>query len=703
MALIGEIRNRAGFLVLVFVGVALLAFLLMDISGSSRGAISGGQSLGEINGKEISLNEYERRVNDALENYRSQTQGAAVDNNTDNLIRENAWNSYLAEMVASDEYEKLGLVVTTDELTEKMTGSNPHPSVASSFVNPQTGQFDPSQVVDYVNSLDDDDTRGLSEDKRRGWDRFTDFIRKDAADSKYRTMIKKGAFIPSFMVNNDFASNNAKVSLDFIQLPFAEVLDSEVAVTDGELQTYLNNNKGDFDDEATRSMDYVEFFLSPSERDSLDASGYVSDRMQEFRTAANDTQFLSLYSEQPLGGTYLSESQLVGTNADKIFNARVGQVVGPYFENGFYKAAKLIDRKNIPDSVDSRHILIDPNQVGGAAIANARADSILNVLQNGGDFDFLAADFSHDSSNAENGGNLGYAKPGQMVTQFNDLIFYKAQPGQFYKVATNFGFHIVEVLRKSGGTPSVSVGFLTKQIEAGGKTQKIIYRTANEFAGKNRTGDAFDTAVKEQDYIDKTASGIKINDTGIPGIENSREIVKWMYDSDLGTVSEVFAMDDRYIVAKLSNVKKEGELTVEGLRDKLTAAVQKDKRVATLIDKVNNTGGKNLKQKANKLGLDIQTASDVNLRSGFLEGVGAEPAVIGRAFALNQGDMSEPIEGNNGVYLVKVAEKTEAGAPTAPDLTRQTMSTSLSSSIDANVMNALRESVEVEDKRYRFY
>jgi len=703
MALIGEIRNRAGFLVLIFVGVALLAFLLMDISGSSRGAISGGQSLGKVNGQDVSFQIYEQKVNDAYENFRNSTQGASLDDATTESIRNQTWNSYVSEIVANGEYKKLGLEVPTEELREMMLGSNPHPSVANSFRNPQTGQFDPTLVQEFVTNLDQDDDRGLAADKRRRWNSFKNFIQKDALDSKYKAMVKKGAFIPDFLVNNDFAANNTKVSLDYIQLPYAEVVDSEVQITDAELQTYLDNNKNKFDDEATRNISYVEFPLTPSEADTLDARNYVKEKVDQFRTAENDTQFVNLYSENPFQGMYQTRQQLTGKRANRLFNAAKGAVVGPYEEEGVLKIAKVMDKRNVPDSVDCRHILIDPNKVGGAAIADARADSILNVLRAGGDFDFLAADFSSDASNAENGGNLGFAKPGQMVQQFNDVLFYKGEPGNFYKVATQFGYHIVELLEKAGGKQAVLLGYVTKEIEPGGKTQKNIYRSANEFAGKNRDAAAFNNAVKELDYIDKQANSIKINDFSIPGMGSAREIVKWAYGAELGEVSEVFALDDKYIVANLNNIKEDGKLTVDGLRDELEAAVKKAKRASVLSAKMADARGKNLNQKAKNLGLEIQTADDVNLRSGFLTGAGSEPAVIGKAFSMNKGDFSEPIEGNGGVFMVKVSDKTEAGAPSAAELTRQTLKTSLSSQVDATMMNNLSKSVEVKDQRYKFY
>jgi len=99
MAIIGEIRNRAGWLVLGFVGIALVAFLLMDVSSSTGGGLQGQSlSIGNINGKEISYQEYERKVNNAMEGYRRQ--GQVLNDDLTQNIRQQTWNTYLSELVA---------------------------------------------------------------------------------------------------------------------------------------------------------------------------------------------------------------------------------------------------------------------------------------------------------------------------------------------------------------------------------------------------------------------------------------------------------------------------------------------------------------------------------------------------------------------------------------------------------------------------
>ena len=702
MAIIGDIRDRAGVLVLIFVGLALVAFLLMDVSSSTGGNIGAQYNAGSINGKDINIQTYDLRVSEALDNFRNQS-GTQVDEATTQTIRENTWNSMLSEMIVDDEYDKLGISIGEDEMADLMMGNNAHRFVKSAFTNPETGQFDNTQVRAFLETIDDDDERGSADQKRTNWNRFFEAVQRDAVDSKYKDLVKKASFMPDFLAMNDYAENNHKVSFDYVALPYATVAESELNITDADLSAYLNANKNEFKDVPLRSTSVVEFPIIPTNEDSTAARKEVSDRKQEFRTTEDVAQLISLYSETPYNSAFIPENSFVSPRKGALLGGNIGNVVGPYLEDGKYVLAKLIDRKNVPDSVECRHILIDPNTVGGAAKANQIADSLITVLNSPrGDFDYIAADFSADNSNKDNGGYLNWAKPGQMVPEFNDLIFYDAKPKEYNKVATQFGVHIVEVLKKRGKTPSVRVGYLSKEIEAGPNTLDAIYREADKFAGQNRTPQSFNDAIKAQDLIDRQITGIGINDYNVEGVAvNARELVKWLYGASQDEVSTVFSFDDKYVVAKVDAIKEKGVYSVDGYRSQLEEAVKKQKRAENLIAQA--SGSKNLNQLAKKMNTTVKSADDMVSRSAFLPEDGSEPTVVGAAFALKEGDLSAPIKGENGVYVVKVRSLETPDGTENLDFIKSTTKTTLNSRVDAGLMKALRESFDLEDNRHNFY
>lgn len=702
MAIIGEIRDRGGVLVLIFVGLSLIAFLLMDATSSSRGMSTSQFTVGKVNDKVINYNELNERINNQLNNIRSRS-GGSVDEITEQTIRGQVWERYTSELIAEDEYDKLGISLSDDELTELMMGTNPHPFVSSNFTNPETNQFDNSRLQDFILNLDEEvEGQASPAEKRAQWNQFKNAVKRDVLENKYKNLIKKGNFVPDFLALNEYYENNNKVSFDYFVVPFSTLSDDEVQVNESDLQTYLTKNKGEFDNEATRAITYVEFPIIPTKGDSADANRYIVERRNDFSTTENDAQYLNSYSDLPFNDTYISKDNVFNSQKDKIVKARKGEIVGPYFENGAYVLAKVIDKVQTPDSVECRHILIRPESAGGIALAEIKADSIINALNSGGDFDVLAELHSDDKSNNTNGGYLNWAKPNQMVKPFNDLIFFDAKPKKIYKVQTQFGWHIVEVLKKKGKNPQIKIGYFAKNVEASGNTENSIYRIANKFSGQNRTPEAFKIGLKKQDLIDKQVSGLKLNDFQVEGIQgNARELIKWAFEAELNQVSEVFAFNDKYVVAKIDGKRDKGDYSVYGLRDQLTEAVIRMKKSDAITNKL--SGGGNFNALSKVFGSTIKTVENVNLKRAFLTEDGNEPKVVSAAFNYNNNEVSKPIEGNNGIYVVKVSSKEEKPETSNLDLNRSTMQRSVSSNVDVNLFKALTESVEVEDFRHKFY
>ena len=77
-----------------------------------------------------------------------------------------------------------------------------------------------------------------------------------------------------------------------------------------------------------------------------------------------------------------------------------------------------------PDSVRVRHILLSLQAYGGnRQVITELADSLMGVIENGGNFNQIALEYSADESNRAIGGDLGWFSEGQMVTEFNDACF----------------------------------------------------------------------------------------------------------------------------------------------------------------------------------------------------------------------------------------------------------------------------------------
>jgi len=260
MALIGTIRKNSWLLILV-IGLALAAFILMDMTSSSR--LGGFQSAEQL----------------------------IYSNSSDVFGRRNAlWNYFVEEAIVSDQAKDLGLSVGRDELLDLQFGNNISPVISARFRNPQTGQIDKAQL-DQIKGQIEGGT--MTPELRRYWAHQEKEIVKDRLQGKINAMVSKALYTPTWMVEQSYGDKNQKVNLDYVKIPFADIDDSEVSLTDADFQTYLTANKGKFySEEETRKVDYVVFDVFPTASDSADIRNSLAELTQEFQNTSNDTIFV---------------------------------------------------------------------------------------------------------------------------------------------------------------------------------------------------------------------------------------------------------------------------------------------------------------------------------------------------------------------------------------------------------------------------
>jgi len=350
MAVIGKIRKHST-LVLIVIGVALLAFVLTDaFTSSGRGEIP---VVGKIGDTEITQQEFEQKVNEAINNYEMQQQ-QPVDDKTRSQIREQVWNQLISETVLQKEYEKLGIAVTPDELFDMVQGNNPHPQIVQAFTNPQTGQFDKTRVLQFLKNKDNDPQTAQQ------WILFEQGIKQERLANKYTQLINKAIYATTAEAAQLNIDQNKKFNISYVVKRYNTVNDSTITVTEEEIAAYYEENKFKFKQEESRNIEYVIFRVDPSEEDFKLAEEWMLNAKEEFAQAENDSLYVTLNSDIPFDPTFYKKGQLPPI-LDTVFfkdSAKVGDMVGPYLEGMTYKLSKLSKIKYLPDSVKARHILI---------------------------------------------------------------------------------------------------------------------------------------------------------------------------------------------------------------------------------------------------------------------------------------------------------------------------------------------------------
>jgi peptidyl-prolyl cis-trans isomerase D len=400
MATLQNIRNRGGLMVAIVIGLALGAFILGDMLNSGSKLMRPSQlKIAEIDGESIQYPDFQKKVEELSEIYKMNTQQTQIDENTWEQIREQVWQGYLQENILGKATEKLGITVSSEELFDLVQGNNPHPIIQQLFKNQQTGQVDKSTILQFLKSLETNATP----QQKSYWLYIENQIKQDKLRTKYNNLVSKGLYVTSDEAKKSLEARNQNANIQYVVLNYSSVPDADVKVSDSELEEYYNKHKDEYKQEKTRKIEYVTFDVLPSAADNAATQKWITDAKTEFASVQDNKQYISVNSESPFDPSFFKKEELSPTLAEWAFTAQQGEIYGPYFENNAYKLAKIDQFKMLPDSVQASHILINPQTAGSLPKAQALADSIKKLLENGADFSQLAIKYSEDKGSAIKG------------------------------------------------------------------------------------------------------------------------------------------------------------------------------------------------------------------------------------------------------------------------------------------------------------
>lgn len=697
MAVIGRIRKRVGLLI-GFVGVSMILFILGDLVTSNTGLLNRNSDvLGEIGDEKIRYPEFDSRVEQLTENYKLNTRTETVDQNTQDMLREQAWSLFVSENTLGKEYEKLGLTCGPEELFDMIAGNNPHQQVVQAFSDPNTKQFDKNGVLKFLKDLPN-----REESIQRQWKSFEEAIRDERIAEKYRTLIKAGLNVTTAEAKANYLEGGRMASLRFVRLDYNSVADSSVQVEESDLQAYYNANQSKYRQaETIRKVEYVSFDVTPSTDDRNETMQWINERRNDLAIAEDPVSTVNRYSDTPYDSSYRTKGTMPLAVDTGLFGAALGTVVGPYEEGGSVKVSRLTGDKMIPDSVKARHILINVAN-GDTASALAKADSLKNAIKKGSSFSDLAIQFSQDPGSGSKGGDLGWFRQGMMVKPFNDACF-EGKVGDMPIVTSQFGVHLIEITAKGVPTRQIQVATIDRRIEPSQRTYDAVYGKANAFAAKCTSAELFDSTVVKEGLAKRIADNLRESDKNVPGLDQPRELVRWAYQAKKDEISKVFTFGDKYVIAKLVDIREKGILPLDAVRESVTNEARKLKKAELLTEKFNNAKAATIDEIASKLNTVAVDADNVSFANPYINTLGNEPKVVGSVFGLKQGALSKPIAGDNAVVVVFVKSLVEPAAITDFTPSAKAVGDQRKSRSDYEVLNALKEKANIQDNRGKFY
>ncbi len=683
MAALQTLRNKAGVIISVVIGVALLAFILGDLLGSGNSIFSSNDEIGEIDGQTIKVQDYQQRVDEFEAFTKMNQQTMSLTEDVQNQLRENVWQSMIQDITFNKQYEKAGIEVTADEILDMVVGNHIAQSLRPLFSNPQTGIYDRQFAENFLRNKNSDPQASFY------WSFIEKSVKTERESAKYMALIRKGIYLNKAQMAFEKAARSQAADINYVGIRYAAIPDSTVSVSNNEIKARYEQNKksGLYEVDAARDIEYVTFPVTPTDDDRMATEEYVHDLMSDFSAPETDAEsFAQRNAETAQAARFRNEAEL-GRVGEWAKGAKVGEVYGPYREGDAYMISRLVAVENRPDTVKARHILIVGN--------DQLADSLFDRAKAGDDFAQLARQYSQDNGSAVNGGDLGWFADGTMVPEFNEACFNNPK-GAVVKVQSQYGTHIINVQDKGVPNKKYKVATIDKSIQFSQKTHQAVFTEANQFAINNRTAESFDAQSDSLKLIKRRGINIRQNAQSINSIRHAREIVKWAYKAEVGEVSELFECDDEFIVAVLVRKQDKGNSQLADVQPAIERELLKEKKTAQLTTA---EAGKSLEEIAADYNAKVDSASNVRFALNSVTGAGIEPSLVGSVMAAEQGNLTGAVKGNNAAYFfVKNSETNEEVSDDAIKLSYSQQLQRLEYVVARYITD-----VEIEDNRIKFY
>ena len=707
MAILNSIRKRGVFLIII-IALALFSFILADVI--RNGGFSSEKSLttvATINGETLTRDIFMKQV--------ELTQRNLGENGTTAQAMNMVWDRELRNVLQQQQYDALGLTAQKQQLEESLRmglASNPTFQDAD-------GVFSALKVQEYIANV-----KATNPTAYQQWLDYENNLKSGALQTTYYNMIKAGMRSTLSEGEQEYRYQNDKINMQYVYVPFTSIPDTDVSVTDSEIEAYIKKNAADYEQTPQVDVQFVSFSEAPSDEDIADAETAITSLLKdrevynsnikatEILKGLENTQdyqnFINDNSDVPFQDRYFFKSDIPEAIAEDLFATPLNGIYGPYKLGNNNNISKVIGITQMPDSVQSRHILIRYQGSFRASDAITRskedaksiADSITRVLKrNKNKFEALAKTLSDDKTNSDTGGDLGYVGPGKMTKEFNDFIFDN-KTGVLGVVETEFGFHVVEVQEQKNKQKAMKFATLSKEIEASEKTLNEVFANASRFELAAQKGD-FSQIAKEQELALKPVNKIGALDATIPGVGNNRSIVNWAFEEDV-SVGDVkrFSILDGYVVVQLTRKSPKGLMSIAEasslVMPKLRNAYKAKQIMATI-------SGDDLNAIASSQGITVQNATAITMAAPTIPGAGAEPEVVGAAFAKAAGETTSLIAGEKGVFKVRVTAVNNAPVLENYASYANQLNSAATPAVNTKVYQALKNVAEIEDNRANFF
>ena len=716
MAALGTIRKR-GVILVCIISFGLFAFIAEEAFRSCDSAKNNErQQIGEVFGEKISVQEFQKLVDEYTEVIKMQQGQDNLPEEQMNQVKDMVWNSYIQNKIVAHEAEKLGLTVTDAELQDILkTGTNPM-LAQTPFVNQQTGRFDVSALqkflADYKTQKANPSANAQMMDQYTKiynyWSFIEKTLRQQTLAQKYQSLLAHCFLSNPVEAKMAFKEENEESKIQLAAFPYSDIQDDKVKVVESDLKAKYDEMKACFKQPVeSRDIKFVDIQVEASQADraalNKEFAGYhtqlaaAADPTEVVRKSASTVAYLGI----PVGKDAFPSD--IAATLDSMAVGATTAVKANKADNTL-NIVKLVNKQQLPDSIQYRVI-----QVAAASVAEAKtkADSIQGAISGGADFEAIAKKYGQTGEKAWM--TTRQYEFAQSMDKDNKA-FINALNTQAVNATSQLqlgqGYVILQVCDRKAMIEKYTAAVIKKNVDFSQDTYRTAYNKFSSFVSANQTADEIVKNAAKSGYKVQDLKDITTATHYVANIHSTREALKWIFEAKEGSVSPMYECgnNDHLLVVVLDKINRIGFRGLDDpqVKEMVKAEVIKDKKAEMIEAKLN--GVKNIAAAKSK-GAKVSVVNQITFAAPvFVASAGAsEPALSGAVSATKKGAFSaHPVKGNAGVYLFLVTNKSNRPVK-FNEKAQEQKCRQKSMQYAGNFMNELYLNANVVDNRYLFF
>ncbi len=694
----------------IVIGVALLAFVLGDLLTSGTTLFGRAQDKAfVVNGEVISTKDYADKITEFEEFQKMVSGQSSLDENTSAQIREAVYQQMVRQRLLENQTGKLGLSVSKEEINDLVHGEFISPVLQQLpfFVDPQTGMFSRSALVDFLNTINmpspNPEEQSIVNQYKSLWLFIEEMVRTQRLEEKYISLLSGAVITNDAEAKSNFELTQQNADMAYVVQNYFTIPDTVVTVTEKEIKAYYDKHKDDYRLEAPLvKLSYFTKQILPSDEDYAEVEAESRVAFTELQNSQNPATVVADYSQVPYRDVFMSEQMLTPDQIEFVRSAAINELYGPEREGDSYQIVKLIDKTIAPDSVHFRMMSIPSgSMVGQDSIVTRFTDSLYNVIREGQSF----ADVANSLNPSSNGGDVGWAREIDLASFGSEMVetVFNSPVGELVKLSLPGQQVIVQIEERTRPVNKYKVAIIDMPVIASEKTSNNIDNELNQFVSTPEVGSKFNELASEKGYMVMPNITVSANEFTLAQIPGSRQVITWAArEKKPGSVKK-FDLTNQRVIARVDQVIPAGTAPLSEVASGIRSQLLNEKKAEKIIADLKGQNLTTIDAYAEAMNSRTDTVRFVNFNTENITGLGYEPVMNALSAFAPLNSVQGPIKGNMGVYVTQVTNRTQGTESYDADAEKNSMMNEKAYRLQMQSVEILKEKLGVEDNRFRFF